>query len=641
MIDQNRGRYWTAWALGLGIAGICAALNWAVARVETRADLTEDKRYTLPEAVKRIAERLDPALAPKVTVYLSENLPQRVEHLARALQIRLSELRRASNGALEYEFVDPKEDVDLIQRLKKDHQIEPIQIPDLKGGTQTIGNYFLNLVVSYGDQKEAMSLLELQQDILKEETTLSGLSGFLAARLTKVMSGDVAVGIVSKKEKPPAQPGQSADHTDGLRSFRDLLGKHVKIQDVVLTGGVPVPENISALVVFKPDGLADVELFQLDQYLMRGGKVIVLYDAWSTYDPERESAVAQAIQQSNTYALREVKSGMREFLAHYGFRMEPGVLHDRANLSATFRVVTPDRRLMLQQGAMPGVVHVRATDDDKNPTGQVSEDDFAVSGMTAMAFVLPTPMRLEPAEEFAARHTGARLVPLLRTSPEAWVVTDVSPSAALFNAPPAPREQWSQFDLAGRASGPLKSYFAGREPPLREGQPEEMRPKADQMLKSAAPDAGAQLWVVADSDFALDAWQAIGRNFLGSVQLMQTLQRSQALLMNMVDAAAFGADLVEIRKPRLNDRSVDEERVKADRDGIIIRNLFLMPLVLIGLGLLRWWWRSAATFVASPRQPVDVGGPPPPPPPVAAASQADTGAVAAAPHGAHDHGGAS
>jgi hypothetical protein len=66
------------------------------------------------------------------------------------------------------------------------------------------------------------------------------------------------------------------------------------------------------------------------------------------------------------------------------------------------------------------------------------------------------------------------------------------------------------------------------------------------------------------------------------------------MLMNVVDAAAFGNELIDVRRPRLMDRTVDADRVAADRGKILFRNIFLAPLALVIFGLTRWWWRTSA-----------------------------------------------
>ena len=84
--------------------------------------------------------------------------------------------------------------------------------------------------------------------------------------------------------------------------------------------------------------------------------------------------------------------------------------------------------------------------------------------------------------------------------------------------------------------------------------------------------------------------------------------------MNIVDVASLSGDLVDIRRARLIDRTVDADKVKADRTTIVLTNVLLIPAVLIAFGFVWWLVRAAQTFVPSPRQPVVVPPPTSPPP---------------------------
>ncbi len=592
MDQSNRVRYWLAWTGGLLFAANCFVFNFVVAPVERRADLTADRRYTLPEPIVRIARKLDPNEPCKVTVYLSEGLPQRFVHLTKALQTRLGDLRRASNGGLEYEFIDPKGDDELAQRLDKEHAIKPVPVQDLKSGSVTLANFYLSLVMRRGDAKEVVNLAELGGQILAdEELTLSAMSDFLAARLVKLTNPGTVVGIVSNKKAPP-QGSQQTEPTDGLKGVRDRLLKHAKVQDVTLKDGMQIPPDVKALIVHRPENLGELEIYQLDQFVMRGGRVIFLLDNWSTYDADRESAVAQAMLTQSLYALRACKSGLGDWLAHFGFKVEDGLLHDQSQFRTQIIVRGPQGFPVQQTISLPGIVIVRSVDDEKRPTEQVEESEPTVAGLAPLPFILPAPMRLDDSVAFGERHPGALLSSFLRTSPEAWAVTDVKESYPMTGQKAPSKENLGAYVLGARATGALRSYWAGKPAPFREGTPESSRPGPP--MAACASDLPGQIWVVADADFALDAWSAIAQR-LNSAPLMQALVKTQAMLMNVVDAAAFGNELIEVRRPRLMDRSVDGEKVGADRGRILFRNIFLAPLALVVFGLLRWWWRTAAS----------------------------------------------
>jgi hypothetical protein len=592
MDHSNRTRFWLAWLGGLLFAANCAVFNFVLAPVEKRADLTADRRYTLPEPIVRIARKLDPNEPVLVTVYLSEGLPQRFAHLSKALQTRLGDLRRESNGGLEYKFVDPKGDEELAQKIDKEDAIKPVPVQDLKSGSLTLANYYLSLVMRRGDLKEVVHLAELGGQLLAdEELTLSAMSDFLAARLVKLTNPDVIVGILSAKKIPPAQGGQGGEATDGLKGVRERLSKHAKVQDVDIKDGKKIPPGVKALIVHRPENFGPLETYELDQFVMRGGRVILMLDNWSTYDPDRESAVAQAMLMQSLYALRKTPSGLEEWLAHYGFKLEDGALHDQSQFRTPIIVRGPQGFPVQQTLSLPGIVIVRSTDDEKKPTGQVEETEPTVAGLAPLPFILPAPVRLDDSASFGTRHPGASLSAFLRTSPEAWIAPELKESYPMAGQKAPGKELMGTYVLGSRAVGVLRSFYAGKPAPFREGTPEANRPPPP--IESCADDQPGQIWVIADADFALDAWGAIAQR-LQSAPLMQALQKTHAMLMNVVDAAAFGNELIDVRRPRLMDRTVDADRVAADRGKILFRNIFLAPLALVIFGLTRWWWRTSA-----------------------------------------------
>jgi hypothetical protein len=256
-------------------------------------------------------------------------------------------------------------------------------------------------------------------------------------------------------------------------------------------------------------------------------------------------------------------------------------------------------------------VNVREQDSDKNPTGQLNPDEITLAGIGALAFLLPAPMQVDPAA-FEKNNPNAKLEVLARTSKESWVVQDSPASVSMTKAVPPPREAWGSSVLVARASGPLRSYWADKDAPKNPAAPPtDSAPAAANKLTVAPADHPAQLWVVADTDFVVDGWL----NFFargGAIQAAQGMGVSASMVLNMADVAALGPDLVEIRRQRLTDRSVDEAKVKEDRNRILLTNIGLMPMVFVVLGLLWWIFRSVQTFVPSPRQPVTVPSPEPP-----------------------------
>jgi hypothetical protein len=627
-VNENRIQFLGWLAVGVLGVGICVALNALLAPATAQFDLTQDRRYTIPPALARIAQTKidpeDPDARVKITVYLSESLPRYIDHLPRTISTRLNELRQASGGKVEYEFVDPKDDIDLMTELSEKYKITPLQLQDVREGEITQGSYYLSMVLRFKDQVEQLGLRDLGMELMKEERTLAALPGLLAARLLKVTTppDEVVVGIASdKKPPPPQQTGNPEDNkpTDGLKQFRERLKGHVHVKDVALKGGSPVPSDVKTLILYKPEALTPLEVFQLDQFLMRGGRIIALVDTVSCFDVDRLQAINQALQQDG-FALRPVETGLAEWLAFYGIVLKPGVVMDRVNHKiARFVPVAGSPFPKQEVGDIPGLVNVREQDSDKKPTGQLDPDEITLAGIGALAFLLPAPMEVDQAA-FARGSPGAQLQVLARTSPEAWVVKEGT-SVSMTKAVPPPREDWRQSVLVARASGQLRSFWSDKEVPARPGVTPEGAATDATKLTVAPADRPAQLWVIADTDFVVDGWM----NFFargGAIQAAQAMGVSASMVLNMADVAALGPDLVEIRRQRLIDRSVDEAAVKRDRGKILLMNLGLMPAIFVVLGMFWWVFRSAQTFVPSPRQPVTV-----PTPSAAAAPQVPEASV--------------
>ena len=246
-------------------------------------------------------------------------------------------------------------------------------LQDFREGEMTTGTYYLAMLFRYKAEVEPLHLRDIGQELVKEERTLAALPGLIATRLLKVMtpSDEVVVGIVSDKKMPqqqqPQQQGQKP--TDGIDPLRERLKAHVHLKDVALKGGPPIPPDIKTLILYKPEALSPADVFKLDQFLMRGGRVIVLLDTYSTFDYDKVSVTDQALQQQK-FSLRPIETGLKDWLAFYGMDVLPGVVMDRFNHKMIRSEPVPGTPIPRQELAdMPGLMNVREHDANKKSDG--------------------------------------------------------------------------------------------------------------------------------------------------------------------------------------------------------------------------------------------------------------------------------
>ncbi len=82
-------------------------LNLACTRVYLRADITDDKRYTLSESTCSLLRGIDRGVS--VDIFLGGKLPAGLQKLQYALTRNLEEFRRLSGNNFRYQLIDPTE----------------------------------------------------------------------------------------------------------------------------------------------------------------------------------------------------------------------------------------------------------------------------------------------------------------------------------------------------------------------------------------------------------------------------------------------------------------------------------------------------------------------------------------------------
>ena len=87
---------------------LLAGLNWAASLYHTRVDLTNEKRFTLSSATKKILKKLDDVV--EVDVFLKGEFPSGFKKLANSTTEILQEFKEVAGNQLQYNFISPGEE---------------------------------------------------------------------------------------------------------------------------------------------------------------------------------------------------------------------------------------------------------------------------------------------------------------------------------------------------------------------------------------------------------------------------------------------------------------------------------------------------------------------------------------------------
>lgn len=547
--------------------------------VEPRADGTIDVRlrnleYDLTSALKKVVygfQSVESVLAAidqpvELTFYQTPNvLPAELQEAPATIAKVGQEIADQSNGKLTFRQVDPDDPNSGVtrQQLQETLGLQPFLLSLFSNES-----YFMHLVLKNGEDVQVIyppnDLSEGSVRTALENALKRSSSGFLKV-----------VGLWT----PPATPGQDMfgqpqQPIASWNMINEQLAQEYTVQPVDLTTG-QAPTGIDTLLVVMPQNMTDKERFAIDQFLMRGGSVIV---AAGNY------AIA-ANPMTGVLELQPVEGNLREMLLHYGVDVQQTLVMDDqsqpfANIVA--RDVGGAQVQEIQALQFPFFVDVR-------PDG-MDREQAIVAGLPAVTLNWVSPVVLDEAKN-KDRQTSV----LLNSSNSSWLRTDtnIQPNLELYpeRGYPVEGEMKSQ-PLAAVVQGAFESYFKDKPSPFAEQPPAEGEAAAPTPTPGPAPDlsaldsspTSARLVVIGSGEF-LDDTVLQRSSYLVQDQILNNLQ----LVQNAVDWSVEDTDLLSIRSrgayTRLLDPLTEREQTTWEVGNYIVA---LLALLLTG-GL--WYMR--------------------------------------------------
>jgi ABC-2 type transport system permease protein len=245
----------------------------------TRFDFTREKRFTISKISRGILDSLPGKV--KVTVYLQgDNFPAAFKRLQGSARDMLNDLEAYSHGKLQFDFKDPLKGLsaDQQQQLMQDMQDKGIEPTNLS--EKTDNGLIQKLIIPYAmvtsDGKELPVKLLLNRIGLSPEEQLNN----------SIQNLEYAFTSAIKKVTTGGKP--EIGFTEGHNELSDVqLNDAMKSLSDGFTVGrvdlkkVPLAElqKIKLLVIPKPDKpFTELEKFKLDQFVMRGGRVLWTID---------------------------------------------------------------------------------------------------------------------------------------------------------------------------------------------------------------------------------------------------------------------------------------------------------------------------------------------------------------------------
>lgn len=529
--------------------GILVGINVIAAFVFFRWDLTQEKRYTISDATKKLLQNLDHQVVIKV--YLTGDFPAGFERLERAIQETLESFADYGGGNVAYRFIeptDPKLQEELIGK-----GLIPTNLFANEEGKRTERLVFPGAVLVYEGKEYPVQLLKGNKSATSEEQlnqSYEGVEFELASAIRRLAQKDrKRIGVLVGHTKVP--PPRFSDFLANLQQNYDL---YFDIQN---------PDNWDKgdlLVIPKPDSpFSEDEKYRLDQFVMRGGKLLLFADGARVDSVSLEGTFAQPLDVN-----------LDDLLFKYGCRINQNLIKDLSCAMIPLNVGNMGDKPQIQP--MPWRFFPLINNFGKHPIVRnldalyarfpSSIDTIQVDG------IKKTPLLL------TSRYTQLRKAPVLVGYNEARQ----QPDPREYNAGEKP--------IAVLLEGSFSSLYNNRLLPND--------PRTKSFLGKSKP---TQMIVVSDGDLIVNDID-YKRNAplpLGYDRLSGNTFANRDFALYAVDYLADSEGLITARNKQVTLRPLDKLRLKEERMQWQLLNL-LGPLVLIGVVGLVWQWNRKRQY---------------------------------------------
>ena len=296
-------------------------VNWTASQFHVRVDLTNEKRFTLSNATKKLLKKIEEPIT--VDVFLKGNYPSGFRQLSASTNDILKEFKEVAGNKLRYNFISPDElmpgtEIKFADTLSG-MGLYPINLTSqLKEGQQQQFVYPFALI-HYREKTFPVELYKGKTPLINF-TELNSAQALLEYRLAD------AVAKITEKEKPiigyavgNGEPELGRFNTYDL--IENVLKPNYNLFTFDLKASRFLPVEMKVLLIVKPTvSFTDEEKLKLDQYVMNGGKLLVFAD--------RLNAEMDSLQIKNQVTAFDRDLKWNDLFFNFGVRINADLLMD-------------------------------------------------------------------------------------------------------------------------------------------------------------------------------------------------------------------------------------------------------------------------------------------------------------------------
>jgi ABC-type uncharacterized transport system involved in gliding motility auxiliary subunit len=458
------------------MAGLLVAVNVLGGAVKTRLDLTQEKAYTLSQGTRDILGKIDTPVKVRLYCTQSENsTPETVflKSYGKRVEDLLAEFKQASKGKLIIEKYDPQPDSD----AEDSARMAGIEPEMLSNGDR----FYLGLSVSMLDQMQAIPFLAPNRERMLEYDLVRAIS--------RVATADKPVVGIMSPLPVFGSPGNPMMMRMGQGGGQDPwalvneLKNDFNVRRVNMDAD-KIEDDVKVLIVIHPREISDKAQFAIDQFVLRGGKLLAFLDPLPLVDTKEQNQMLGNIPNSG--------SNLEKLLKAWGLSFDTS----KVVADMTFKMQVGGRNG--QPTEAPAILSLTRGEGGKG----IDSDDIVTSQIDNIW--LP----------FAGAFTGTPVAGLketvlLRSTKASQLVDGFMANLSGENVIKDFKPSGTEYTLAVRLNGKFKTAFPGGKPEEKKEEDKDKKEgdkaaekKADDSLKESKVDTTVIL--VGDADMVYD-----------------------------------------------------------------------------------------------------------------------------------------
>jgi len=503
------------WKTGGGLIGLIALLVMIVAvnvilnNVRIRKDLTQEKLYTLTQGTKNILGRIDNNVTLKL--FFSSSVPEvsvQFKNYAKRIEDLLEEYRTLSRGKISIEKYDPKPDSDAeewAQRYGLDGQQVGMFTPPVYFGLVATCGKNEAAITTFDPRAEAMLEYQITQLIYRTAHPEKPVLGIISSLPVMGMNTQFAF---------PQQPPVPA-----WTAFQQLKEDYTVTQ--IPQTAEEIQKDISTLIIVHPKSLSDKLLYAIDQFILRGGRVLAFVDPVCVAELE----ITPAQQQ---FGRTDSSSNMEKLFSAWGVTFtQDKIIADMALAS----------RVRTQKGVEENSLWLTLRPEN------LSRKDIVTTQLGMMALPFAGSFSINPQADMT-------VAPLICSSDSAGLINSLMAQMGSSSINRNFKKEPRPLNIAIRLTGTFKTAFPAGKPAGDEAKPGEEK-KADKPAGKEAAPAGLKegrstVALVGDVDMIFDRFCIEQGEFMG-LKTMQVINDNLSFFANVVEQITGSEDLIGIR----------------------------------------------------------------------------------------------